>query len=83
MCFHPRHDLTMAEMTTDDISTVIHTWVDQVSELSQLPFGPTYIQVFENKGAVMGCSNPHPHCQVGGCFLAPIGWPGMGCKHVV
>ncbi|TPX48037.1 UDP-glucose---hexose-1-phosphate uridylyltransferase [Synchytrium endobioticum] len=64
MCFHPRHDLTMAEMSQDEITAVIRTWIDQASELSQLEFGPKYIQVFENKGAVMGCSNPHSHCQI-------------------
>ena len=48
-------------MPQEDIRRVIDTWADQVREL-----GASYrwIQIFENKGAIMGCSNPHPHCQV-------------------
>ena len=61
VCFSPRHDLTLAGMTTDGIGTVINAWAEQVAELTR-----TYrwVQVFENKGAMMGCSNPHPHGQV-------------------
>ncbi|MGJ3502072.1 Galactose-1-phosphate uridylyltransferase [Piscirickettsia salmonis] len=61
ICFSPRHDLTLADMPVEDIITVINTWADQVTELKQ-----TYrwVQIFENKGTVMGCSNPHPHGQV-------------------
>src|SRR5258708_3210306 len=61
ICFSPRHDLTLAQMDTPDIGRVIDVWAEQVTEL-----GKTYrwVQLFENKGAVMGCSNPHPHGQV-------------------
>lgn len=61
ICFSPRHDLTMAEMALPDIRRVIDVWAEQVEEL-----GETYrwVQVFENKGAIMGASNPHPHGQV-------------------
>ena len=61
ICFSPRHDLTLAQMTPPDIRRVVDVWADQVTEL-----GRTYrwVQLFENKGAVMGCSNPHPHGQV-------------------
>ncbi|MEZ4768733.1 MAG: UDP-glucose--hexose-1-phosphate uridylyltransferase [Caldilineales bacterium] len=61
ICFSPRHDLTLPEMPLADIRAVVDVWAEQVSEL-----GRTYrwVQVFENKGAVMGCSNPHPHGQV-------------------
>ena len=61
MCFSPRHDLTLPEMDLTDIRSVVDTWADQMIEL-----GRTYqwVQVFENKGAVMGCSNPHPHGQI-------------------
>lgn len=61
MCFSPRHDLSLAEMTTLEIQHVIDTWIEQAAELGQ-----TYrwVQIFENKGAVMGCSNPHPHGQI-------------------
>ena len=61
ICFSPRHDLTLPEMDLPDIRGVIDTWAIQTVELGQ-----TYrwVQIFENKGAVMGCSNPHPHGQI-------------------
>ncbi len=61
MCFSPRHDLTLPEMGVADIRGVVDTWAAQTAELGQ-----TYrwVQVFENKGAIMGCSNPHPHGQI-------------------
>jgi UDPglucose--hexose-1-phosphate uridylyltransferase len=61
ICFSPRHDLTLPEMEQADICTVINVWADQVTELSH---SYKWVQVFENKGAVMGCSNPHPHGQI-------------------
>jgi UDPglucose--hexose-1-phosphate uridylyltransferase len=67
ICFSPRHDLTLAEMTAPDIRKVVDVWAAQTVEL-----GTRYrwVQVFENKGGVMGCSNPHPHGQVwAGDFL--------------
>jgi UDPglucose--hexose-1-phosphate uridylyltransferase len=67
ICFSPRHDLTLPEMTASEIRRVVDLWGDQVSELST-----TYqwVQVFENKGKVMGSSNPHPHGQIwAGDFL--------------
>jgi UDPglucose--hexose-1-phosphate uridylyltransferase len=63
ICFSPRHDLTLAEMTTDTIRPVVDTWAEEVASLGSLP-EIRHVQVFENKGALMGCSNPHPHCQV-------------------
>jgi UDPglucose--hexose-1-phosphate uridylyltransferase len=61
ICFSPRHDLTLPEMTVKDIRAVVKVWTEQVEELGkQYP----WVQVFENKGALMGCSNPHPHGQV-------------------
>jgi len=61
MCFSPRHDLTLPEMSPTDLRQVVDVWAGQVAELGQ-----TYrwVQIFENKGAIMGCSNPHPHCQI-------------------
>jgi UDPglucose--hexose-1-phosphate uridylyltransferase len=61
ICFSPRHDLTLAHMPPAAIALVIETWANQIAELGQ-----TYrwVQVFENKGEIMGCSNPHPHGQV-------------------
>jgi UDPglucose--hexose-1-phosphate uridylyltransferase len=63
VCFSPRHDLTLPEMNCDDIEAVIHTWSEQTTELAALEY-ISYVQVFENKGALMGCSNPHPHSQI-------------------
>ena len=61
VCFSPRHDLTLAQMSSADIRTVIDTWAEQVTELGQ---HWRWVQVFENKGELMGCSNPHPHGQI-------------------
>jgi UDPglucose--hexose-1-phosphate uridylyltransferase len=61
ICFSPRHDLTLPEMATVDIRRVIDVWAAQTTELGQ---DYRWVQVFENKGAVMGCSNPHPHGQI-------------------
>lgn len=61
VCYDPRHDLTMAGMTTDSVRLVIDLWADQSTEL-----GARYrwVQVFENRGEAMGASNPHPHGQI-------------------
>jgi UDPglucose--hexose-1-phosphate uridylyltransferase len=61
ICFSPWHDLTLPEMPPADIRRVVDLWAEQTAELGQ-----TYrwVQVFENKGAIMGCSNPHPHGQI-------------------
>lgn len=63
VCFSHRHDLTLPEMPTNEIRAVVDTWVDQYCELGSLPW-IRYVTIFENKGEVMGCSNPHPHGQV-------------------
>jgi UDPglucose--hexose-1-phosphate uridylyltransferase len=63
LCFSPRHDLTLAQMETAEIVPVVRTWIDETRSLAQRP-GIRYVQVFENKGAIMGCSNPHPHGQI-------------------
>lgn len=61
ICFSPRHDLTLAEMSPREIRRVINTWADLIETL-----GSTYrwVQVFENRGTIMGSSNQHPHGQV-------------------
>lgn len=61
ICFSPRHDLTLAEMSLPDIRKVLDVWA---SETTQLGAQYRWVQLFENKGAIMGCSNPHPHGQV-------------------
>lgn len=63
VCFSPRHDLTLPELDLTAVENVIATWTEQTVDLSRKNF-IQYVQVFENKGAVMGCSNPHPHSQV-------------------
>lgn len=61
VCFSPRHDLTLAEMDMGEIGHVIDTWIEQARELGQ---HYRWVQIFENKGEIMGCSNPHPHGQI-------------------
>lgn len=63
ICFSPRHDLTMAELSTPEIRKVVDAWVQEYQELGAKDF-IHYVQIFENKGAIMGCSNPHPHGQI-------------------
>ncbi|KAL4617238.1 galactose-1-phosphate uridylyltransferase isoform X1 [Arapaima gigas] len=68
MCFHPWSDITLPLMQVSEIKTVIDKWAELIEEL-----GPKYpwVQIFENKGAMMGCSNPHPHCQVWASSFLP------------
>jgi UDPglucose--hexose-1-phosphate uridylyltransferase len=63
VCFSPRHDLSLPELPPGGLETVLDAWRAQCVELSAHP-GIRFIQVFENKGAMMGCSNPHPHSQI-------------------
>jgi UDPglucose--hexose-1-phosphate uridylyltransferase len=63
ICFSPRHDLTLSTMQSSDIENVIHTWTAQFRELGQMP-EINHVQIFENRGSMMGASNPHPHCQI-------------------
>ncbi|WP_299160411.1 UDP-glucose--hexose-1-phosphate uridylyltransferase [uncultured Tenacibaculum sp.] len=63
ICFSSNHSKTLADMNNDAIEKVVTLWQKEYSELSKLDF-IKYVQIFENKGAVMGCSNPHPHGQI-------------------
>ena len=63
VCFSPRHDLTLPELELPEIENVIATWTRESTDLASKDF-IRYVQVFENKGAAMGCSNPHPHSQL-------------------
>ncbi len=63
VCFSPRHDLTMARMTVPDLRAVVDVWVKEFVALGSLP-NINSVQIFENRGAMMGCSNPHPHGQI-------------------
>ena len=63
ICFSPRHDLTLAKMDIASIRRVVDVWSEQAEELeSREEIG--YVQIFENRGAMMGASNPHPHGQI-------------------
>jgi UDPglucose--hexose-1-phosphate uridylyltransferase len=63
VCFSPKHNLTLPEMEVSDIEKVVQTWAEQYIELGSHDY-INYVQIFENKGSVMGCSNPHPHGQI-------------------
>ncbi|XP_035937247.1 galactose-1-phosphate uridylyltransferase isoform X4 [Halichoerus grypus] len=68
MCFHPWSDVTLPLMSVPEIRTVIDAWAAVTEELgARYP----WVQIFENKGAMMGCSNPHPHCQVWASSFLP------------
>lgn len=70
VCFSPRHDLTLSQMSVPEITGVVRTWKDQYVELSALDF-VRYVQIFENRGEMMGCSNPHPHGQIWSLSVIP------------
>ncbi len=61
ICFSPRHDLTLPQMSVAEISQVVTVWQQQMQELGRRY---AWVQIFENKGEIMGCSNPHPHGQI-------------------
>lgn len=63
ICFSPQHHLTLPEMGAVQIRKVVDVWTEQYEELGSKDF-INYVQIFENKGELMGCSNPHPHGQI-------------------
>ena len=63
ICFSPDHSKSLADMSASEIQKVVFAWQREFKELSENP-KINYVQIFENKGAVMGCSNPHPHGQI-------------------
>lgn len=71
VCFSPRHDLTLPELSQLEVEQVLRTWIDQCRELGAVD-DIAYVQVFENKGAMMGCSNPHPHSQIWAASQVPV-----------
>ena len=71
ICYSPKHNLTMAELSKPEILTVTDLWIEQFNELSALD-SIDYVQIFENKGALMGCSNPHPHGQIWSTSSIPM-----------
>jgi len=71
VCFSPRHDVTLAEMEEKQTAGVIEVWKKEYITLGKLD-DVNYIQIFENKGELMGCSNPHPHCQIWAESVVPV-----------
>lgn len=63
VCYSPRHDITLAELDVSGVDTLLATWQDQMRELASHP-DVRFVLIFENKGEVVGVSNPHPHCQI-------------------
>ncbi|MBO0746164.1 MAG: galactose-1-phosphate uridylyltransferase, partial [Candidatus Dormibacteraeota bacterium] len=87
VCFSPRHDLHLATLPEAAVDQVVDLWARQYQELLARP-GIGHIQIFENRGPMMGASNPHPHCQIWADHTSPTipareqaaftGWSG-GC----
>ena len=63
VCFSPRHDASLSDLSAGEAREVVDVWTNQYEELGGLPW-VNHVQIFENRGAAMGASNPHPHCQV-------------------
>ncbi len=63
ICFSPRHDLTLALMDRAAVKAVVDVWAEQYQDLGNRDW-INHVQIFENRGAMMGCSNPHPHGQI-------------------
>jgi UDPglucose--hexose-1-phosphate uridylyltransferase len=72
LCFDPRHDLTLATMPIEAIRRVVDMWAEQAQELGARA-DIQYVQIFENRGAMMGASNPHPHGQIWATQTIPNG----------
>jgi len=70
LCFSPKHHLTLAMMEPPDIRAVVDSWAAQFVELGARD-DINYVQIFENRGAMMGASNPHPHCQIWSTATVP------------
>lgn len=68
VCFSPRHDLSLAELAPTEIAAVIDTLAAETAALGRRY---SWVQVFENKGEIMGCSNPHPHGQIWASDVLP------------
>ena len=63
VCYSPRHDVTLAELDLEGVDALLETWQQQMRELAAHP-DVNFVLIFENKGEVVGVSNPHPHCQI-------------------
>lgn len=63
VCFSPHHDLSLPDLSEEEVVEILETWKRESEQLGSRE-DVSYVQVFENKGAIMGCSNPHPHSQI-------------------
>ncbi|HME98626.1 MAG TPA: galactose-1-phosphate uridylyltransferase, partial [Terriglobia bacterium] len=63
LCFSPRHDRTLSRMSAGEIRAVVDAWIEEYASLAKQA-DINYVTIFENQGAMMGASNPHPHCQI-------------------
>ncbi len=70
LCYHPDHSLTLARMTAGEIRPVVDAWAEQYADLGGMSW-IEYVQIFENRGAMMGASNPHPHGQIWATGFVP------------
>jgi UDPglucose--hexose-1-phosphate uridylyltransferase len=70
LCYHPDHSLTLARMTREEIRPVVDAWTQQYIQIGSLGW-IEYVQIFENRGAMMGASNPHPHGQIWSTGFVP------------
>lgn len=71
VCFSPHHNLTLTELSNDEIKNIVSTWqkeYEQIGSLKEI----NYVQIFENKGSAMGASNPHPHGQIWAQHTIPM-----------
>src|SRR5262249_40732182 len=73
VCFSPNHSLTIARMSVPEIQGVVRAWIEQQRDLGSRSF-INYVQIFENRGEIMGCSNPHPHGQIWAGATLPNEW---------
>lgn len=71
ICFSPRHDLTLPLMELNELRCVVDVWAQQIEELGSRS-DVNYVQIFENKGSIMGSSNPHPHGQIWANYTIPL-----------
>jgi UDPglucose--hexose-1-phosphate uridylyltransferase len=70
LCFHPNHSLTLAKMAQPDIRRVVDAWAKESDEIAAVGW-IKYVEIFENRGAMMGASNPHPHGQIWATSVVP------------
>lgn len=63
VCYSPKHNLTLAELSPSEVENLLETWQEQYTELGSRP-EIEHVLIFENKGETVGVSNPHPHCQI-------------------